>query len=116
VAQSYVCAAFGGAAVRGDTVYVPCNDGPRAVTVDDAGRSNVAWHAEVRAAGSPVVGGGAVWVVDYDAGKLYALDPATGRTRQQIAIGTAPHFASPTLARDHAYVGTMTGVVAIAGA
>lgn len=116
VAQARVCQAYGGAAVSGDTIYVPCTDGPRAVTVDPAGAIKVGWHASVRARGSPVVGGGAVWVVDYAAGELYALDLATGAVRQHLTIGASPHFTSPTLARDHAYVGTMTGVVAVAGA
>jgi len=116
VAQAYVCPAFGGAAVSANTIFVPCTDGPRAVTVDGAGKISVGWHAPVRAKGSPVVGGGAVWVVDYDAGELYALDPASGNVVQHIAVGEAPHFASPTLARDRAYVGTKSGVVAVAGA
>jgi streptogramin lyase len=60
-----------------------------------------------------VVGGGAVWVEDYLAGTLYTLDPATGAVRQQLSTGVAPHFASPTLSRDHAYVGTLTGVFAV---
>lgn len=116
VTQAQVCQAYGGAAVSGNTVYVPCDDGPWAVTIDQAGAIKVDWHAPVRARGSPVVGGGAVWVVDYGAGELYALDPATGAVRQHVTIGVSPHFASPTLARDHAYVGTMTGVVAVGGA
>jgi hypothetical protein len=29
-------------------------------------------------------------------------------------VGTLPHFASPTLAHGHAYLGTVTGVVAVA--
>jgi outer membrane protein assembly factor BamB len=116
VAQAQVCQAYGGAAVSGDTIYVPCDDGPLAVTIDPAGAIKVGWHSSVRARGSPVVGGGAVWVVDYDAGELYALDPATGAVRQHLTIGVSPHFASPTLASDHAYIGTMTGVVAVAGA
>ena len=60
-----------------------------------------------------MVGGGAVWVVDYDGGVLYALDQATGATRGSLRIGTTPHFASPTLAAGHAYVGTRDGVVAV---
>jgi polyvinyl alcohol dehydrogenase (cytochrome) len=116
VAQAQVCQAYGGAAVSENTVYVPCDDGPRAVTIDQAGAIKVGWHAPVRARGAPVVGGGAVWTVDYGAGELYALDPATGAVRQHVTIGVSPHFASPTLARDHAYVGTMTGVVAVEGA
>jgi outer membrane protein assembly factor BamB len=116
VAPVQVCQAYGGAAVSGNTVYVPCDDGPLAVTIDQAGGIKVGWHASVRARGSPVVGGGAVWTVDYGAGELYALDPATGAVRQHVTIGVSPHFASPTLARGHAYVGTMTGVVAVGGA
>jgi outer membrane protein assembly factor BamB len=99
-----------------DTVYVPCSDGMRAVRIDAAGQIQVLWHGPGTARGSPVVGGGAVWVVDYGAGTLFALDPATGAVRQRISIGVAPHFASPTLAAGRAYIGTMSGVVAIAGA
>jgi outer membrane protein assembly factor BamB len=113
VAQAQVCRAFGGGAVDGDTVFVPCRDGTRAVRVDAAGQIQVRWRAPVPAAGSPVAGGGAVWVVDYDGGTLYVLDEATGVVKQQIAVGTMPHFASPTLAHGHAYLGTMTGVVAV---
>jgi YVTN family beta-propeller protein len=113
VAQAQVCRAFGGGAVDGDTVFVPCRDGTRAVRVDAAGHIEVRWHAPVPAAGSPVVGGGAVWVVDYDGGTLYVLDEATGAVRQQIAVGTMPRFASPTLAHGRAYLGTVTGVVAV---
>ncbi len=116
VAQAYVCPAYGGAAVSGNTVYVPCVDGPRAVTVNASGAIRVGWQAVLHGGGSPVVGGGAVWVIDTAAGVLSALDPATGVVRQRIPVGDVPHFASPTLARHHAYVGTMTGVVAIAGA
>jgi len=64
--------------------------------------------------GQVAVGGGAVWVVDYDEGILYALDPATGAARRQVPVGTAPHFASPTLGRSRVYVGTLTGVTAVA--
>ena len=40
----------------------------------------------------------------------------TGAVRQQIAIGTAPHFASPTLSGNRAYIGTNAGVTAVNGA
>ncbi|GII22881.1 outer membrane protein assembly factor BamB family protein [Planosporangium mesophilum] len=113
VAQAYVCPAFGGAAVSGNTVFVPCFDGVRAVTVDAAGKITVGWQMVMSGGGSPVVGAGAVWAVDTGPGTLYALNPATGDVRQRIAVGPVPHFASPTLAHDRAYVGTMTGVVAV---
>jgi outer membrane protein assembly factor BamB len=112
VSQAPVCQAYGGAAVDGDSVYVPCTDGAHKVTVDAAGHLTVGWHSSVRARGSPVVGGGQVWVEDYLGGTLYTLDPATGAVRQKLGTGVAPHFASPTLSGNHAYVGTMTGVFA----
>jgi outer membrane protein assembly factor BamB len=113
VSQLSTCSAFGGAAVASNTIYMPCSDGLRAITIDGAGHLSTRWRAGVHAAGSPVVGGGQIWVVDYDGGLLYTLDPATGAVRQQIRIGASPHFASPTLARNHAYIGTLTGVVAV---
>jgi outer membrane protein assembly factor BamB len=116
VAQATVCPAYGGPVVDRDIAYLPCPDGLRAVRVDAAGRIEVRWRAGVRAAGSPALGGGAVWVVDYDRGNLYALDPASGAVRQQVSVGRSPHFASPTLSGGKVYVGTLAGVTAIRAA
>ncbi|MER6765610.1 MULTISPECIES: outer membrane protein assembly factor BamB family protein [Amycolatopsis] len=116
LATADLCQSFGGSATSGDTAYLPCTDGPAAVRVDANGTPTVVWRAAASANGSPTVGGGAVWVVDYNTGDLYALSPADGTVRSQINLGTVPHFASPTLSGDHAYVGTMTGVVAVSGA
>jgi polyvinyl alcohol dehydrogenase (cytochrome) len=114
--EAQVCKSFGGSSVHGATAYLPCTDGPRALTIDANGTPSVRWHASVPASGAPTVGGGAVWVVDYNAGVLYALDQATGRVRLSVTVGQAPHFASPTLAGARAYVGTLRGVVAVDGA
>jgi outer membrane protein assembly factor BamB len=114
VFKANLCRAFGMAAVDGDTAYVPCTDGPRAVTVS-GDRFQVKWKGPAGARGAPVVGGGAVWLVDYDGGLLYALDPQSGAVREQIQVGRCPHFASPSLSRGRAFVGTMNGVVAVAG-
>jgi outer membrane protein assembly factor BamB len=108
-----ICQAFGGSAVTGSTAYVACSDSLRAVDIDPAGGLKVRWTTAVPADGSPVLGGGAVWVTDTDRGILYALDPASGTPRQQIDVGALPHFASATLAADHVYLGTTSGVVAI---
>jgi polyvinyl alcohol dehydrogenase (cytochrome) len=113
VSQASLCAGYGGAAVSGTTVYVPCDDGIRSATVDSSGGLRVGWHGPSRATGAPVVGGGGVWVVDHDGGVLYVLDPASGAVRQRLSIGRAPRFTSPTLAARHAYVATMTGVTAV---
>lgn len=114
IAQMPLCAAYGAAAVDGTTAYLPCHGGVRAVTVSAKGVS-VPWQADPQSAGDPpAVGGGAVWSVDDGAGVLYALDQRTGKQIAQVNIGEAPHFASPTLGRDRAYIGTLDGVTAVA--
>ncbi|MBO0867182.1 MAG: cellulose binding domain-containing protein [Micromonosporaceae bacterium] len=112
------CQAFGASAVAGNTVYLPCSSGPRAVTISSTGTATELWRAptSVPAAGSPAIGGGAVWWVDYNGGNLYALNPSTGAVLAQIRVGVAPHFASPTLSGNRAYVGTNVGVTAVGGA
>ena len=112
-----ICQAFGGAAVRGTVAYIPCANGGLAA-VDPAGqRLRVRWRGPAAAAGSPVLGGGAVWVADLGAGVLYQLSPASGQVRQQIRLGAElPHFASPSLSGPLVLIGTMHGVVAVSGA
>ena len=112
-----ICQAFGGAAVRGTVAYIPCANGGLAA-VDTAGqRLRVRWRGPATAAGSPVLGGGAVWVADLGAGVLYQLSPASGQVRQQIRLGAElPHFASPSLSGPLVLIGTMHGVVAVSGA
>ncbi|WP_034260972.1 PQQ-binding-like beta-propeller repeat protein [Actinospica robiniae] len=81
------------------------------------GTPTVLWKSTLPAEGSPTVGGGAVWWVNYFAGELYALDPATGAAKAQIYLGgPTPNFVSPTLSGDQVFVGTDTGVAAVAGA
>jgi polyvinyl alcohol dehydrogenase (cytochrome) len=107
-----VCAAFGAAARDGSSIYVPCSDGLRQVVVT-AGTIHVGWLTTTGSSGPPVVAGGAVWTTNTASGRLYALDPATGAALATIAVGTLPHFASPTLWNGLVLVGTMTGVVAV---
>jgi outer membrane protein assembly factor BamB len=116
-AQAPVCPAFGGTSVSGSTVYLPCASGGMAAVDVSGGQIRVRWRGPPGAQGSPVTGGGAVWVTDYASGVLYELDPASGRARDQLSLGSAlPHFASPTLTGRLALVGTMTGVAAVSGA
>jgi polyvinyl alcohol dehydrogenase (cytochrome) len=111
------CQAFGASAVAGSTIYLPCSSGPQAVTIGSDGTPHQLWKSTLPAVGSPTVGGGAVWAVNYYAGELYALDPATGAAKAQISLGSAaPNFVSPTLAGDQVFVGTVDGVVAVGGA
>jgi outer membrane protein assembly factor BamB len=115
LASDPVCEAYGGAAVSGTIVYVPCMTGLAAV--DTAGnRVRVLWRGPADGWGSPVVGGGVVWVAGPDSGMLYELDPATGRVLQQIRVaGALPHFVSPSLDGRLVLIGTMTGVTAVSG-
>src|SRR6266568_2225464 len=117
LAQAAVCSAFGGMAVRGTVAYVPCISGGMAAVDTAGGRIRVLWRGPAGAQGSPVAGGGAVWVTDWDSGVLYQLDPATGRVTHQISLAAPlPHFASPSLSGRLALVGTISGVVAVSGA
>jgi outer membrane protein assembly factor BamB len=115
--QRRVCGAYGGTAVSGNTVYEPCAQGGMAA-IDTTGKSiRILWRGPSNAAGSPVVGGDAVWVTDYSGGRLYELNPATGTTRYSLPLGTAlPHFASMSMSGHDAYLGTDDGVTAVAGA
>ena len=117
VAQADVCPAYGAAAVAGSTVYEPCEQGGMAAISTAGNKIRVLWRGPASAWGSPVVGGGAVWVTDWTAGTLYELDPATGATRYSLSLGTSlPHFASLSMTGSRAYLGTSQGVVAVAGA
>jgi outer membrane protein assembly factor BamB len=115
-AQAPVCTAFGGAAVNGTTAYVPCTSGGLTAVATAGGRIHVLWHGPGAATGSPVLGGGAVWVPDWNAGVLYELNPANGQVRAQISLASPlPHFASPSLSGALALIGTKSGVVAVHG-
>jgi polyvinyl alcohol dehydrogenase (cytochrome) len=121
VAQAKVCPAFGAAAVDGTTVYEPCEGGGGLAAISVAGgQIRVLWRGPGSAEGSPVAGGGAVWVTDWSdqgSGRLYELSPATGQVRFSLSLGTSlPHFASLSMTGRHAFLGTSDGVIAVAGA
>lgn len=110
VAQAKVCRSFGGTAVLGNTVYVPCTDGVRAVRISDSGRPTVAWRAAGSVAGSPVVGGGRVYALDQSAGALAALDQGTGKVRERVLVGEVSRFATPAISGSTLYVPTLAGL------
>jgi outer membrane protein assembly factor BamB len=117
VAQAHVCAAYGAASADGSTVYEPCEGGGMAAISVSGAQIRVLWRGPASAWGSPVVGGGAVWVADWSGGRLYELNPATGAVRYSLGLGMAlPHFASLSMSGSHAFLGTDDGVTAVAGA
>jgi len=107
-----ICHAYGGAAVVGSTVFVPCIEGLQQIQVGPTGSLTLGWRAQ--APGSPVVGGHTVYSLDRG-GTLYALDIETGQARATVAVGATSRFATPTLYQDRAFVGTLTGIVAVTG-
>jgi outer membrane protein assembly factor BamB len=124
LAAQSICTAFGAAAVDGSTVYEPCADGGMAaISVNGTQRTiRVLWRGPSDANGSPVIGGGAVWVTRYNnsgsdsGGTLYELDPADGAVKSRLEISDGlPHFSSLSLAGGTAFLGTLQGVVAVNG-
>jgi outer membrane protein assembly factor BamB len=109
VSSATVCTGFGGAALNGDTVYVPCSGSLREVQIGSNGSLTPGWQTSA-AGGPPVIGGGVVWSVNTSAGRLVALDPATGATVGTLAVGAVPHFVSPTLWQEQVLVGTTAGI------
>jgi hypothetical protein len=113
VSTADICKSFGGTAVADDVVYVPCTDGVRAVRINSDGTMQVLWHADRNITGSPVLGGGRLWALDPGAGVLHALDPATGESLAQVAVGVTSRFATPAISGPDLLVPTMTGMVIV---
>ncbi len=114
-----VCAgdADGGTAYSGQLnyVFVPCASSPAAIKAINLTTHSIAW-TNGAANGPPILAGGELWSVLWNSGTLVAIDPATGQTLQQLAIGaTVPNFASPSAALGLLLVGTNSGVSAFAG-
>ena len=117
IASGSVCKAFGAAAVSGTTVYEPCESSGMKAVSTAGNQLRVLWTGPAGASGSPVLGGGAVWVNNRDSGTLYELNPANGEVRDSVGLGaTLPHFASLSLAGSLAFAGTDNGVTAVRGA
>ncbi|HYK30573.1 MAG TPA: PQQ-binding-like beta-propeller repeat protein [Streptosporangiaceae bacterium] len=85
----------GGSAHIGMIVYLPCLSGIIAVKATRSPPAlHLLWNSGV-GRGPPIVAGGLVWTIGQN-GRLYGLDPATGKIRQQATIGTpANHFPTP---------------------
>ena len=113
VSNHDLCTSFGGTAVVGARVYVPCTDGVRAVRIDSTGHIHVLWHASTSARGSPVVGGGRVWALDPDTGTLYALNPTNGNTVNSVNVGTTSTFATPAIYGARIFIPTLNGLTVI---
>jgi outer membrane protein assembly factor BamB len=98
-------------------LYVPC--GSRVVALNVSGNPpafTLAWRGPDQTGqptvGPPIVVAGAVWNVDL-AGRLFALDAASGALRFQAGLGGKPsHFATLAYGGGQIYTTTDAGVSA----
>jgi PQQ-like domain len=107
------CHSFGGMAwdQAAQAAYLPCTEG--LLRADVSGRTLRAGWRAAGVAGSPVLGGGAVWALDTGGGALHVLDAAGGRELARAAVGPVSRFASPVLTGNRVLVGTLTGVTSL---
>ena len=105
--------AFGGTAVVGSTVFVPCTDGLHAVSVS-AGGLSVAWVTRHPLLGSPIVAAGAVWAIEPPSATLYALDPSNGTVLYSTTLPGAEHFSTPAATEGFVVAPAGRQVVAVA--
>ncbi len=109
------CTAFGGAAVVGRTVLMPCK-GETAIRALRVSRSGLHWvWRRPGVYGSPVTAGGKAYVADRDSGDLVVLGLRTGRVVHRYHAGSLPHFPSQVVSGDWVFVPTLTGVTAFHG-
>jgi hypothetical protein len=110
VSKTSLCASYGGAVVNGSSVYTPCTDGVRKVTITSKGKISKVWHAASNITGAPVLGGGRIWSLDPKGGTLYEINPTTGATTHSVSVGATSRFATPAIAGKMLIVPTLSGV------
>ena len=100
-------AAFGGLAVIGSTVFVPCADGIAAVSIDSASAFHRVWYQTGGGGAPPIQAGGLLWSGRMFGGTtLYGMIPATGQIVTRLALpATTQHFATPAAGDGHLFVG-----------
>jgi outer membrane protein assembly factor BamB len=117
LAQGSVCssAAFGGVAVDGETMYVPCLRGVTQVVVSGDG-FRTGWTATLDTPGPTVVTGNAVWTVATGSGDLVALDRTSGQVVTTQRIGSVPsRFTSLAAGGGQVVVAASRTVLAFGG-
>jgi outer membrane protein assembly factor BamB len=115
VARLDGCTAFGGPAVVGRTVLMPCL-GQQQIRALHVGRHGMHWVWSADGLySSPVVAGSRVYVADRDSGDLVVLRLRNGSVVQRISAGNLTHFPSSVVDGGFVFVPTLTGVTAFHG-
>lgn len=108
------CSSFGGDAVNGSLVVVPCNEG--LVGVNTSSTPSVAWRATTKDFyGAPIVAGGVIWAIGVDKGILYGFATDTGAVIASAPLGGSHHFVTPSTAGGRLFASTDNGIVAFSG-
>jgi len=111
IAAQDICVSFGGAAVVGSTMFLPCTNGVLQLTVDASGQMHQGWHASEGIVGSPVVEGHTLYSISN--GMIYALTMDTGQVMASLNVGQTNRFATPTIAGNSIFIGTLAGITTV---
>jgi outer membrane protein assembly factor BamB len=94
---------MGGLAHDGNTVFVPCTNELKVLTISDTGFAQE-WAAPINSPGPPIVAAGLVWVLDVQAGTLHALDGQSGSEVFTAKVGAVTHFSAPSAGKRTVFV------------
>ena len=99
---------------RRTLVFAPCGNGTVALAIHVAAKTFTrAWVASSGGPnGSPIVAGGVVWALNWNAGQLDGMNPATGHVFIERSTAGLPHFATPAVGDGRVLVPTSSGVEA----
>jgi outer membrane protein assembly factor BamB len=115
VAQLAGCHAFGGAAISGHTVLMPCK-GETAIRALKVTKHSLRWSwTASNVYASPVIAGKRVYAADSGSGDLFVLRLSTGTVVQRVHAGSLTHFPSEVVDGGRVFVPTLTGVTAFKG-
>jgi len=101
--QSVCAGAYGGTAHVGSSILVPCTNGLFDLAVG-ATNFTETWQSANFDAGSPIVTGNVVWVVNISTADLLGLSLASGALLFAFPLGSVDHFVSATATPDRVLV------------
>ncbi len=95
---------MGSPAFDGSNIYIGCNGGIFALRLNAGAKSfTVSWHHGSAQADSPIIAGGAIWVIDR-AHNLTAYGP-DGGVRYTVNLGASANFSTPSAAGGMVFAG-----------
>jgi PQQ-like domain len=107
-------AAFGGLAVVGSQVFVPCADGIAAVNIDSSTAFHRTWYT-LSGGSAPIFAGGLLWTVRMFGGTtVYGMDTSGTVVAQLSLPATTQHFTTPAAGQQRLFVGDGNRLAAFA--